>query len=259
MFVMKKIVTPFFYPLTLSVFFLVAGVMLLLFAKKQRLAKGLVLSGTVTLLLFSYGAGSNLLLEPLEHPYPSLTASPQPSPEPWIVVLGAGLSVDEGIPLTAQLSSTSMVQLAEGIVRYRQRPGSRLLLSGGKGFEQESEADLMARVAVALGVPPSDIVKEDQSRDTEDQARLIREHVGERTFVLVTSASHMHRALFLFRGLGMNPVPAATAHLARAVEPRSPRDVFPKPLALRNAEVAVHEYLGIAWIRLTGLLRMDPS
>lgn len=259
MFMIKKIITPFFYPLTITALFLVAGLILLLFTKRQRLAKSLVLSGTIALLFFSSGAGSNLLLGPLEHPYRSTAASPQSSPEPWIVVLGAGLSGDERTPLTARLSSTSMVHLAEGIVCYRQRPGSRLLLSGGKGFERESEADVMTRVAVALGVPPSDIVREDRSRDTEEQVRLIREHVGERDFVLVTSASHMQRALFLFRRLDMHPVPAATAHRAGTAEIRSPRDVFPRPLALRNAETAVHEYLGIAWIRLTRFPGMGPS
>jgi uncharacterized SAM-binding protein YcdF (DUF218 family) len=258
MFMLKKIVTPIFYPLTISVLFLVAGLILLLFTRRQRLGKGLALSGTVILLLFSYDGGSNLILRPLEDPFLSLPAARQPSTESWIVVLGAGISIDKRIPATAQLSSTSVVQLAEGVIRYRERPGSKLLLSGGRGFEQESEADVMTRVAVAIGVPPADIVKEDQSRDTEEQVRLIREHVGDGAFVLVTSASHMPRTVLLFRNLGMNPLPAATAHLAPSVESLSPRNVFPKPLALKKAEVAVHEYLGIAWIRFKSLLGGGP-
>lgn len=255
MFLLKKIITPFFYPLTVAVLFLVTGLLMLLFMKRQRLAGGWVLTGTFLLIFFSYDVGSNLILRPLEQSTPPLPVA-QPSPaEPWVVVLGAGLSVDERIPLTAQLSPGSMVHLAEGIIRYRQRPGSRLLLSGGRGFAGESEAEIMARVAVALGVPPEDVMKEDQSRDTEEQARRIREYVGDQSFVLVTSASHMPRTLLLFRNLGMDPRPAATAHLATAVESLSPRDAFPKPSALRKAEMAVHEYLGLAWIRFTGLLR----
>jgi uncharacterized SAM-binding protein YcdF (DUF218 family) len=259
MFLMKKIITPFFYPLTLSVLLLVAGLILLLFTKRQRLANCLVLAGAVILVLFSYDPVSNLILRPLEHPSPSLPAAPRSSTEPWIVVLGGGLSIDERIPLTSQLSSTSMVHLAEGVILYRQRPGSKLLLSGGKGFEKESEADVMARVAASLGVPPADIVKEDQSRDTEEQVRLIRERVGEKAFVLVTSASHMPRVVLLFKNLGMKPLPAPTAHLALADGSLSPRNVFPKPSALRKAELAVHEYLGILWIRFKSLLRGGAS
>ncbi|MCX5834699.1 MAG: YdcF family protein [Deltaproteobacteria bacterium] len=256
---MKKIITPFFYPLTLSVLFLVGGLILLLFTKRQRLAKCLVSAGTVILVFFSYDPGSNLILRPLESPPPSLPAASSAS-APWVVVLGHGLSVDERIPWTAQLSSNSMVNLVEGVILYyRQRPGSKLLLSGGKGFEKESEADLMSRVAVSLGVPPTDIVREDQSRDTEEQVRLIRERVGENAFVLVTSASHMPRALLLFKNLGMKPLPAPTAHLALADGPLNPSKFFPKPSALRKAELAVHEYLGILWIRFKSLLRGGTS
>ncbi len=255
MFLLKKIITPFCYPLTLAVLFLVTGLLLMLFTKRRRPAGGWILIGTFLLVFFSYDAGSNLILRPLEQSATSLPAAQPSSAEPWVVVLGAGLSVDARIPLTAQLSPSSMVHLAEGIICYRQRPGSKLLLSGGKGFARESEAEIMARVAVALGVPPEDVMKEDQSRDTEEQVRRIRQYVGEQAFVLVTSAAHMPRALLLFGNLGMDPRPAATAHRATVVESHSPRDVFPKPSALRKAEMAVHEYLGLAWIRCTDLLR----
>ena len=258
MFLIKKIITPFFYPLTLSVLFLVAGLVLLLFTKRQKSAKCLVLAGTVILVFFSYDPGSNLILRPLESPPPSLPAA-SGAPAPWVVVLGHGLSVDERMPWTGQLSSNTMVNLAEGIILYRQRPGSKLLLSGGKGFEKESEADMMSRVAFALGVPAADIVREDQSRDTEAQVRFIRERVGEKAFVLVTSASHMPRAVLLFKNLGMTPLPAPTAHLALADGPLSPGKFFPKPSALRKAELAVHEYLGILWIRVKNLLRGGTS
>ena len=255
MFLMKKIITPLFYPLTLSVLFLIIGVALLLFTKRQRPGKALVLAGTALLVLFSCEQVSNLTLRPLEVASPPLPAA---SSQPWIVVLGGGISTDERIPWTGQLSSTSMVRLSEGIVLYRQRPGSRLLLSGGKVFNKASEADIMARVAVSLGVPVSDIVREDQSRDTEEQTRFIREHVGENEFVLVTSASHTPRAVLLFSNLGMKPLPAPTGHLATADEPLSPRMVFPSPSALNKTEMAVHEYLGILWVRLKSLLRGGP-
>ena len=256
MFLMKKIITPFFYPLTLSVLCLIVGVTLLLMTKRQRPGKAMVLAGTVFLILFSCDPVANLTLRPLEAPSPP---PPAASSQSWIVVLGGGLSVDERIPATSQLSSTSMVRLSEGIVLYRQRPGSRLLLSGGKVFHKASEADIMARVAASLGVPAADIVREDQSRDTEEQTRFIREHVGGHEFVLVTSASHMPRAVLLFKSLGMKPLPAPTGHLAAADEPLSPRMVFPSPSALNKTEMAVHEYLGILWVRVKSLLRGGTS
>ncbi|HOD34472.1 MAG TPA: envelope biogenesis factor ElyC [Syntrophales bacterium] len=251
MFLVKKIITPFFYPLTLSALCLVIGLAFLLFTRRQRPGKAMVLAGTAFLVLFSCDPVSNLTLRPLEVSSPPAPAASSAS---WIVVLGGGLSVDERIPGTGQLSSTSVVRLSEGIVLYRQRPGSRLLLSGGKVFQKASEADTMARVAASLGVPAADIIREDRSRDTEEQARFIREHVGGSEFVLVTSASHMPRALLLFQNLGMKPLPAPTGQLTRADEPLSPRKFFPNPCALNKTEMAAHEYLGILWLRLKSLL-----
>ncbi len=250
MFLMKKIITPFFYPLTISALCLAAGVVLLLLTRRQRPGKAMVLVGTLFLMLFSCDPVSNLILRPLEVPSPP---PPSASSPPWIVVLGGGLFVDERIPETSQLSSTSMVRLSEGIILYRQRPGSRLLLSGGKVFQKVSEADIMARVAVSLGVPEADIVREEQSRDTEEQARFIREHVGRSEFVLVTSASHMPRAVLLFKTLGLKPLPASTGHLARTDESLSPRMFFPSLSALNKTETAVHEYLALLWLRLKSL------
>lgn len=250
MFLMKKIITPLFYPLTISLLCLIVGVALLLLTRRQRPGKAMVLVGTLSLILFSCDPVSNLILRPLEFPPPPPPAASSP---PWIVVLGGGLSVDEQIPETGQLSGTSMVRLSEGIILYRQRPGSRLLLSGGKVFQKVSEADIMARVAASLGVPEADIVREEQSRDTEEQAYFIRELVGGSEFVLVTSASHMPRAVLLFNNLGMKPLPAPTGHLARTDEPLSPRRLFPSLSALNKTEIAVHEYLGLLWLRLKKL------
>ena len=78
-------------------------------------------------------------------------------------------------------------------------------------------AELMARDAVALGVPREAIVVEPNARTTEDNARLVRDLMltkGYRTAILVTSGYHQRRAALVFdrafggSGLSFCNVPA---------------------------------------------------
>jgi len=68
---------------------------------------------------------------------------------------------------------------------------------------------------MSLGVAPEDILTDDQSPDTETQARNIKEMAKSDKLVLVTSTPHMPRAVGFFRKVGLNPVPAPTHYLSQ--------------------------------------------
>ncbi|MCP3952977.1 MAG: envelope biogenesis factor ElyC, partial [Desulfobacterales bacterium] len=91
----------------------------------------------------------------------------------------------------------------------------------------------------------------DQSVDTKDQARLVRDTVGEEKFILVTSARHMARAFALFSKQGMNPVPAPVGMIVKE-DGFGPTAYMPGAGSLMRTERAVYEYLGIAWAWLRG-------
>jgi len=57
---------------------------------------------------------------------------------------------------------------------------------------------------IALGVPAAAIVNEPMALNTIDNIRFVRALVGEKRVALVTSASHMPRALKLARQAGLN-------------------------------------------------------
>ena len=54
---------------------------------------------------------------------------------------------------------------------------------------------MMAKVALALGVAKSDIILLETARDTWEEARQAEAFVKRKKLVIVTSASHMKRAL----------------------------------------------------------------
>lgn len=110
----------------------------------------------------------------------------------------------------------------------------------------------MARIAGEQGIDESDLVIEDRSRDTEDEAVFLKPLLGEAPFVLVTSAYHMPRSMALFRKLGMAQLPAPTGHLIKNA-PSIIQGIFcPDSTYLYRSKLAIHEYLGIVWSKLRG-------
>ena len=261
MFLFKKLVSPFLYPVSLSFALLAVGLSLQWFTRRQKAGRILCTVGTLMYGLLGFEFVSDALLRPLEYAYrpvlhvEDLETRPEATPPGgirWVVVLSSGHIVDESLPVTSQISQGSLVRLAEGIRLHRELPGSRLLLSGGGIARGGTEAGTLAKVAGALGLDPASLVLETESLDTKDQARLIQELVGQDTFLLVTSAYHMPRAVALFRGRGMHPIPAPTGHLTSRQGPLLPYNLLPNVTGLYKAERSVHEYLGLLWARLRG-------
>ena len=252
MFLVKKIVGNLFLPMPVISILLVLGVLLLWFSRKQRSGKALVSLGTILLLILSYNVTSNAILGPLEKKYPPIVKADEIPEVKWIVVLGGGHISDPGLPITSQIRADTLVRLVEGIRLHRLIPGSRLILSGSGIFDPMSDARIMADVAMALGVDMSDMVLEEDSRDTAEEARFVKHIVGRDRFILVTEASHMPRSMALFRKQGMDPIPAPTGHMVMKREQISPGMFFPGALNLHEVEMAVHEYLGLLWAKMRG-------
>ncbi|OGP70944.1 MAG: hypothetical protein A2Y80_04070 [Deltaproteobacteria bacterium RBG_13_58_19] len=262
MFLLKKLAAPLLYPVSLCLEVLVLGLIFLWFGKRQRWGKTLVSLGTLLLALFSYHPVAAIFLGPLEQQYPSITDATlqeflrenRLAPRKWIVVLGGGGTSDPRVSPITRLSEASRVRLLEAVRLYREMPGSKLILSGGQVFDPVPEAEIMARVARILGVPPADLVLETLSRDTGDEARLIKTMVGSDPLVLVTSAAHMPRAVFLFAGQGLKPLPYPVGHQVKKRPGFNREILFPGAGGLAKTEAAFHEYLGLAWARLQTLL-----
>jgi len=259
MFLLKKIISPLLLPLPFCSVLLIFGLILLWSGRRQKAGKLFVSTGALLLILLGYGVLTRWLLLPLERQYsPILTAttvtSPDGQPVKWIVVLGGGGVYSSQLPSPSQLSNASLARLIEGIRLHRQIPSSKLILSEGNIFDSGPVGEIMGTVAQDLGVGREVLVLETQSRDTEAQANLILPLVGTERFFLVTSASHMPRSMALFKKLGMNPIAAPTDFASLSAESWQPSAVYPSAGGLRRAELAVHEYMGLAWAKLRGKL-----
>jgi len=253
MYLLKKIIAQFFNPIPLILAFSLSGLFLLYFTQRQKQGKMLVLVSVMLLAFCSYTPTANILIKSLEKRYPpykldnALSLKDMPK---LVVVLGAGYSPDESMPVMSRIGYDSMYRLIEGIRIYRMIPGGKLLLSGGSTHGLGSSAEDMAAIAKGIGVSEQDIIIESKSRDTKDEAQIISAMIKDERFILVTSAAHMSRSMALFTKLGMNPIPAPTRSLEERIYSRTTNPFFPSSMNLQKAEMAIHEYLGIIWAKL---------
>jgi uncharacterized SAM-binding protein YcdF (DUF218 family) len=104
---------------------------------------------------------------------------------------------------------------------YERGVAPRLILTGGAAHNHFVEAQVMARVAEAQGIPASVIFIEPQAMDTIQNAcyslSIMHNH-GWHSAEVVSSASHLPRAGLIFKRL---PLEWRT-HQAPPIQPSSP-------------------------------------
>lgn len=143
---------------------------------------------------------------------PSRSATTSAEPDA-IVVLGHRPPRD-----AHGLEYETRARVERGVALFEAGRASRLLFSGGRSTPEVVEADEMARYAEQRGVPAAAILREGQSRDTIENARmsvaLLREALKlarPPRVLLVTSDYHIERASRLFRCAGAEVVPVPVA------------------------------------------------
>ncbi|WP_263358401.1 YdcF family protein [Acidicapsa ligni] len=112
-----------------------------------------------------------------------------------IIVLGTPADSD-GNPTPEQ-----QARITEGVHEYERGVAPRLIMTGGAAHNRFVEAEVMARIAHAQGVPSSAILQETQAQDTIQNAcysRQILHAHGWHSAEVVSSASHLPRASMIF-------------------------------------------------------------
>ena len=107
-------------------------------------------------------------------------------------------------------------RLDEARVQFAQHPECLIVVSGGKLWHGQSEAQAMAAYLVAHGIPKGQVLTECMSQTTWENAkqvaRLLRSK-GIQDIRLVTCDFHMPRAVRFFRQneLRVTPAPAPSS------------------------------------------------
>jgi len=206
--------------------------------------------GFLGLVVLSLPASAQLLLRALEH---GLPLAPAEGVVPGAIVI---LSAEElravpgGIFTEPDLGPMTLQRLRAGAALHR-RTGLPILVTGGvlrPGGPPIAAA--MARVlAEEFGTPARWV--EDRSATTWENAAfsapLLRAD-GIAAAYVVTHGWHMRRSLLAFRAT-LYPVVAAPTHLTGPARPDLASFV-PNAHAWANNQLALHEWIGLAWYEL---------
>lgn len=244
-FFLKKLISFFLEPFGMVATLFVLG-LYFLYINRSKLAKQFLSASFLLLFLFSYPPFSNFLVKNLENQYPKYDYKTEIE---YIHVLGNGHNTDKTQPISSNLNTTSTKRVLEGIIIHKQTPNSKLIFTGYSGSTDTSNAKMNAILASVLGIKDEAMIINGKPVDTREEAAFTKTIVGDKPFALVTSATHIPRAMMIFRSFGMNPIAAPTNYYKEDF-----RGYFRKPSAryFFISTVAVHEYLGMVLARVRG-------
>lgn len=254
MFTVSKIAWMLLDPVTLGLLLALAGFGLLRLGRRR--------SGH-TLIQLALGGWFLVAATPLPTAALNALESRFPSPEPLdpgsvdgVVLLG-GFGRQT---VSASRQQPNLNEAADRLLAFatllRRHPGAEGVVSGGSGRLGGTplpDSAIARRVLAALGIGDDRVRFDDRPNNTHTNALrtadLIDPQPGE-TWLLVTSAFHMPRAIAAFRAQGLDLV-------AYPVDYRTAADYRwswrPAPAArLAAARVALREALGLLYYRLMG-------
>lgn len=250
LFTLKKYIGGMMLPLPLLLSFIALGLLLVWFSRFQKSGKIIITVGWLMLLLLSLQPVADGLLRPIENKYPTWQGKQKVE---YVVVLGGGYTWDANWAPSSNLINNSLPRLNEGIRLWRANPGSKMIFTGAAAKTNPvSTAEAGARVAESLGVPRSAIITLDSPKDTEEEAAAVKQAIGDVPFLLVTSASHLPRAMVFFQQAGLHPLPAPANQLAINAPLNLWERIIPSPAWLMHSDRAGYETLGRLWQWLKG-------
>jgi uncharacterized SAM-binding protein YcdF (DUF218 family) len=197
------------------VLFLVLFIFIAVFLTCNRCRHGAVLIGVILFwLLGSWLSGP--LMRIAQSGYDPQT-EPHFGPYTVIIVLGGGTEYDGDGRLVPEGDAMARIGAAANLYRGCKRTEvvCRVIVSGGNPQHHErAEADVYAPYLLAAGIRPSDLILDDTSRNTYENARNVGALLGPKHYdglFLVTSALHMRRALVAFEGFHLHPQPVVAS------------------------------------------------
>jgi len=254
-FTISKIAWLLLAPLNLILsLFLVGFGLLFVWRKGACVVLGLALG--IFLIVGLSPLGPNLLAR-LENQYAQPEA--RPAHVDGIIILGGAFETEISQARDKLAMNDGIERVTEGIRLSQLYPGAKLVFSGGEGLllaDTHPESHDVRLFLQNIGFNPDRAIFEEKSRNTYENVlfskELLQPKAGE-SWIVVTSAYHMGRAVELFKAQGWDVIPWPVDYRTTGGISFWPSSYYVAG-NIYKTDLALHEYAGLLVYHLTGKL-----
>lgn len=179
---------------------LLIGCLFFFFSQKRKLCGTFFIPATFMLLIINISPLGPWMIMTFENQF----QQPQELPQnvDGIIFLGGSFSIIETKERNEPVANLVGTRLYHFMSLGRRLPQTKLIATGNT-----IESEWTAKILHQEGFSPERILIENESRCTEDHPRLLKDHINiTHTYLLVTSAFNMPRAVGLFKGAGFTNI-----------------------------------------------------
>jgi uncharacterized SAM-binding protein YcdF (DUF218 family) len=203
-FILSKILDFILMPLS----WILLGNLYGLFTKYEKRRKKALWFSVIVTFMAGNGYFANQLMTYWENPQ----NAPLNGTYDVAIILGGAIMNPNKMPIDSIYGHKEVDRMLQPVLLYKRGIVKKILYSGGKvevaGVTGgQSEAPMLVKCMIQLGVKPEDIIVEGQSRNTHENAKftaqILRKQFPNQRYLLFTSAFHIRRSLGCFQKEGI--------------------------------------------------------
>lgn len=250
-FILSKILSFLFTP----IIWIVVLLFISLFSKNARRKKRALVTAVAMLVILSNSFLFDEVMRLWEIPA-AQHSDLQPQYDAGIILSGV-LSYDHSFD-RLQFNRRND-RLMQAIELYKTGRIKKLFFTGGSGslvYKDKKESQMVKRFLISIGIPAQDIIIEDESNNTHENAELskviLMRNFNNGKYLLITSAFHMRRAVACFK---KEEIPVTPYSVDRYSGPRKfqfDHLMIPNSETLFNWDSLIHEIVGYLTYKMVG-------
>lgn len=175
------------------------------------------------------------------------------------IVLGGMLAYDSRLDRLQFFRSTD--RLLQAVELYKKGIIKKILFTGGSGLlmhPEMKEGQYVKPFLMRLGIPEGDILIENESRNTNENAaftaQLVVNHSLHGPFLLITSGIHLRRAEGCFKKQQMEVISYSTDRYSGPRKFELDFLFLPGASQLNNWDPLIHEWVGYLSYKIAGYI-----
>ncbi len=235
------------YPLTWIIILLI----LAYFRRKKADFKKWIISSVIVFLVFSNSLLFNIVLSAWEGRNTETAETYD-----GVIILGGYSSWNESHNMVSYNQSSD--RLIQGVKVYKKGIADKIVLSGGSGIllkPDEKESAWVSSFLLELGIPKEDIIIENDSRNTHENALFLSKMLDLKgKYLLVTSAFHMRRARACFEKQGINCDHFRVDYFTDKDDYTLETFIVPSAYALAGWQIVIKEWIGYCVYSMRGFI-----